>query len=202
MFFHWDSHAWSNKLWQPIILSIRKPSCPFCLPKHLQAEVIDMPTLNNFARWRKLQRLNTSQKIRSFFPFFAIRVSNMPALRINRLNVSQRFSTYHPWSSASSQLKRHLLCKSPMTPIGGHGGPSLQPWAGLENGRDSIDCLGTIWSQFPAARPPSGGHRIQSNPVEFCSKFVLNLKEIIIGFRKTFRVTSATQVSASAKTCF
>ena len=39
-------------------------------------------------------------------------------------------------------------------------------------------------------------------PSEFCSKFVLNLKEIIIGFRKAFRVTSATQVSASAKTCF
>ena len=37
---------------------------------------------------------------------------------------------------------------------------------------------------------------------EFCSKFVLTLKEIIIGFRKAFRVTSATQVSASAKTCF
>ena len=29
-------------------------------------------------------------------------------------------------------------------------------------------------------------------PIEFCSIFVLNLKEIIICFRKTFRVSSAT----------
>ena len=48
----------------------------------------------------------------------------------------------------------------------------------------------------------SPNHSATSNTNEFCSKFVLNLKEIIIGFRKTFRVTSATQVSASAKTCF
>ncbi len=58
-----------------------------------------------------------------------------------------------------------------------------------------------------STQPPSTstfGHapNICLRTTEFCSKFVLNLKEIIIGFRKAFRVTSATQVSASAKTCF